>query len=154
MGEVGDKGLAQVSRTTAVRGWDGVIDVVGADGAVVTVPVKQERLCKTDVSPAVGLQPTDLIRGAEGGQRLVQALRIHVIAQDQEKRRGPAEFHSPGINPGERLPAQWPLAIEDRLALDRPVDDLARCAPFVAAVTEQVRPARSAVGGVWPVEPL
>ena len=75
MGEVGDKGFAQISAPAAVRGWHGLIDVVGADGAVVTVPVKQERLCKTDVSPA----------GAEGGQRLVQALRIHVIAQDHEK---------------------------------------------------------------------
>ena len=70
VGEVGDKGLAKISGAAAVRGWHGVIDVVCADSAVVTVPVKQERLCKPEVVPA----------GTEGGQWLVQALCIHVIA--------------------------------------------------------------------------
>ena len=108
------------------------------------MPVQQERLDKPDVAPA----------RAQCRDRLVDALRIHVIAQDHQKRCGPAKFDRAGINPGERLPAQGPLAIEDRLTLDRPIDDLARRTPFMAAVTQQVSLAGAAVGGIWPMDPL
>jgi len=40
VGEVGHEGLAQISGAAAVRGRHRLIDVVCADGAVVTVPVK------------------------------------------------------------------------------------------------------------------
>jgi hypothetical protein len=117
---------------------------VTANRAILAVSIKQEWLCEANVVSAC----------ADCRQWLVDALRIHVVAQDHQKRRGPAEFHCTGVDPGEGLPAQWPLAIEDRLALDRPIDDLARRAPFVAAMAEQVGLAGSAMARVRPVDPL
>src|SRR5271166_6025987 len=158
-----DKGLDYIARSAACHGGDRIHKVVTANRAVLAVSIKQESLCEANVGSAVRLQPTGLTRGADGRQWLPRgrpgglppyALRIHVVAQDHQKRRGPAEFHCTGVDPGEGLPAQWPLAIEDRLALDRPIDDLARRAPSVAAVAEQVSLAGSAVGRVRPVYAL
>jgi hypothetical protein len=107
------KGLDYVARSAACHGGDRINKVVTANRAILAVSIKQERLCEADVGSAVRLQPTGLTRGADCRKWLVDALRIHVVAQDHQERRGPAEFHRTGVDPGERLPAQWPLAIED-----------------------------------------